>query len=198
MSDSLLAIQVSSGNPNSTTEKLVQKFCDEWTLIDSNRNMKIRSLDNPLVPHLSHKSLSGEDDLFRRELVAELLEADHILLATPMWNWGPPSALKAYIDHVIFPGVLDVSNKQLLAGKAMTLVITQGGSTAPGTPKDGWDFITGYLELVFKGLGVGNLSTIQVEYTMAGLDEQLKQFVDLKEKSLSDATRMLTARASKQ
>ncbi len=198
MLDSLLAIQVTSGNPHSTTEKLVQTFCDEWVLVDSNRSLKIRALDNPVVPHLGQKNSGGTEDFFRRELIAELLEADHILLATPMWNWGPPSTLKAYLDHIIFPGVLDVSSNRHLAGKNMTLLVTQGGSTAPGTPKAGWDFITGYLELVFKGLGVSDLATVQVEFTMAGQDEQLNQFLELKEKSIREATHTLKSRASKQ
>src|SRR5882762_9101840 len=34
------------------------------------------------------------------ELVGELLAADTIVVSTPMWNFGPPSVLKSWIDHI--------------------------------------------------------------------------------------------------
>jgi NAD(P)H-dependent FMN reductase len=38
------------------------------------------------------------------QLTDELLESDLLVLATPMWNFGIPSALKAWIDLVVRPG----------------------------------------------------------------------------------------------
>jgi len=36
--------------------------------------------------------------------VGQLLQADKLLLTSPMWNFGVPSIMKAYVDHVVLAG----------------------------------------------------------------------------------------------
>lgn len=38
------------------------------------------------------------------ELISELVDADEIVLATPMYNFAVPAALKAWVDHVVRAG----------------------------------------------------------------------------------------------
>src|SRR6516162_9656501 len=38
------------------------------------------------------------------ELISEIVEADEIILATPMYNFAVPAALKAWVDHVVRAG----------------------------------------------------------------------------------------------
>lgn len=61
------------------------------------------------------------------ELAQELLSATDVVIATPMWNWNCPAVLKAYIDAIIIPGVLGAGEGKL-AGKRITVVISQGGA----------------------------------------------------------------------
>jgi FMN-dependent NADH-azoreductase len=72
-------------------------------------------------------------------LIAELRAADVIVLGLPMYNFGVPSTLKAYFDHVARAGVTfryTASGPEgLLEGKKAYVIATRGGRHA-GTPSD--------------------------------------------------------------
>jgi FMN-dependent NADH-azoreductase len=72
-------------------------------------------------------------------LVAELKAADTIVLGLPMYNFGVPSQLKAWFDHVARAGVTfkytDKGSVGLLTGKQAYVFAARGGWYA-GTPKD--------------------------------------------------------------
>jgi len=49
------------------------------------------------------------------ELAAELLETDHLVISTPVYNYNVPAALKAWVDHVVRKGLtLGVDGKGLV------------------------------------------------------------------------------------
>ncbi|HET7671895.1 MAG TPA: NAD(P)H-dependent oxidoreductase [Burkholderiales bacterium] len=64
-------------------------------------------------------------------LIAELKAADTLVIGLPMYNFGIPSTLKAYFDHVARAGVTfkytDKGSVGLLDGKKAYLVIARGG-----------------------------------------------------------------------
>ena len=64
-------------------------------------------------------------------LIAELKAADTIVIGVPMYNFGIPSQLKAYFDHVARAGVTFKYTEKgavgLLTGKKAYLVIARGG-----------------------------------------------------------------------
>jgi len=72
-------------------------------------------------------------------LIAELKAADTIVLGLPMYNFGLPSQLKAYFDHVARAGVTfkytDKGAVGLLGGKK-TFVFAARGGLYQGTPRD--------------------------------------------------------------
>jgi FMN-dependent NADH-azoreductase len=72
-------------------------------------------------------------------LVAELQAADVIVIGLPMYNFGVPSTLKTYFDHVARAGVTFRYTAQgpegLLRGKKAYVVATRGGKYS-GTPQD--------------------------------------------------------------
>ena len=39
------------------------------------------------------------------ELTNEIKKADTVLLGLPLYNYGPPSTVKAWVDHLIAPGL---------------------------------------------------------------------------------------------
>ena len=96
-------------------------------------------------------------------LIAELREADVIVLGLPMYNFGPPSQLKAYFDHVARAGVTfrytDRGPVGLLTGKAAYVFATRGGSYA-GTPKDTQ---TAYVRDFLAFLGIGEVEFVYAE-----------------------------------
>jgi len=72
-------------------------------------------------------------------LIAELKAADTIVLGLPMYNFGLPSQLKAYFDHVARAGVTfkytEKGSVGLLTGKKAYVFAARGG-LYQGTPRD--------------------------------------------------------------
>ena len=82
------------------------------------------------------------------QLTDELLASDLLVVATPMWNFGIPSALKAWIDLVVRPGRTFQYTEDgvlgLAKGKKAILVLASGGVFTDG-PWRSWDFVEPYL-----------------------------------------------------
>ena len=97
---------------------------------------------------------------FSDQLIAELEWADHIVLTTPMYNFGVPAALKAWIDLVCRAGVTFRYTSDgpvgLLIGKRIDIVITTGGARL-NSPVD---FVSGYLKQVFNFIGIDEISIV--------------------------------------
>jgi len=115
-------------------------------------SVTVRDLANQPLPHLTGErftafvtapeqrtheqaDIAAESDA----LVAELAAADVIVIGLPMYNFGIPSTLKAYFDHVARVGVTFryTANgpEGLLVGKRAYVIATRGGRYA-GTPGD--------------------------------------------------------------
>jgi FMN-dependent NADH-azoreductase len=106
-------------------------------------------------------------------LVDELIQADLIVLGAPMYNFGMPAQLKAYIDQIVRVGrtfVLDVSNakqpyKPLLTGKRM-LVITATGDAGyqTGGPLEHLNHLDPHIRTVFGFIGITDINFVSVGY----------------------------------
>jgi len=100
------------------------------------------------------------------QLTDELLASDLLVIAMPMWNFGIPSALKAWIDLVVRPGrtfqYADDSVLGLAKGKKAILVLASGGVFTDG-PWRPWDFVEPYLRQILSFIGIVDVQTIRVE-----------------------------------
>ena len=130
----------------------------------------------------------------RLDLIEEISKASAIVIESPMWNWNVPSALKAYIDQIIVPGVFD-TNSKTLAGKTVTLLVACGGAYGEGSWHPEWDFLSGYLKTIFTNLGATDVELIRTEYTLAGVVPGMEGLVDKKEESFTAATAAAAKRA---
>ena len=127
-------------------------------------------------------------------LTAELRDADAVLLAVPLYNFGVPQHVKTWIDLVIAGAASP--NEQLLAGKPAVLVVVRGGSYGPGTPRDGWDHSTGYLRRILADVWGADLTVIEREFTLVGVNPALDDFKDLAA-DLKEAAHAAAATAGK-
>ncbi|OGA47190.1 MAG: FMN-dependent NADH-azoreductase [Betaproteobacteria bacterium RIFCSPLOWO2_12_FULL_63_13] len=97
------------------------------------------------------------------ELIDELRRADVIVLGLPMYNFGVPSQLKAWIDHVARAGITFKYTEKgavgLLAGKKVYVLATRGGRYA-GTSGD---YQTPYVRQFFAFLGITDVEFIYAE-----------------------------------
>jgi FMN-dependent NADH-azoreductase len=95
------------------------------------------------------------------ELVSEVLEADEIVLATPMYNFAVPAVLKAWIDHVVRAGetfryTASGTPEGLLAGqnKKVLVIIASGGSYPEGSPMAALNYEIPYLRFILAYMGI--------------------------------------------
>ena len=95
---------------------------------------------------------------FSDPLIDELRWADNIVLTTPMYNFGVPATLKAWIDLVCRAGVTFRYGSNgpvgLLEGKRVDIIITTGGVPLESPV----DFVSGYLRQVFGFIGIENVT----------------------------------------
>jgi FMN-dependent NADH-azoreductase len=115
-------------------------------------------------------------------LAGELTGADAVLLAVPLYNFGVSQHIKTWIDLVI-AAPRDSSGANgtgpLLAGKPTVLVTVRGGAYGAGTPRDGWDHSTGYLRRILADVWGADLTVVEREFTLVGVNPALDQFTEL-------------------
>ena len=96
-------------------------------------------------------------------LIAELQRADVIVLGLPMYNFGVPSTLKAYFDHVARAGVTFSYTANgpvgLLTNKKVYVLATRGGQYA-GTS---FDHETPYIRQFLGFLGLTDVEFVYAE-----------------------------------
>lgn len=100
------------------------------------------------------------------EAVAQLMDADVIVIGVPFYNFGIPSALKAWIDHIARAGVTfkydENGPEGLVKGKKVYIALASGGIYSSG-PMQIYDFAAPYLKSLLSFMGMTDLSVFRVE-----------------------------------
>lgn len=100
------------------------------------------------------------------EAIEELQNADIIVIDVPFYNFGIPSTLKAWIDHIARAGVTfkygENGPEGLVKDKKVYLAIASGGVYSEG-PMKAYDFATPYLKSVLGFMGMTDVSVFRVE-----------------------------------
>ncbi len=111
-------------------------------------------------------------------LLDEVVAADVILVATPMYNYSVPSSLKAWIDQITFP-------RMSLGERRFVIIAARGGSYGPGSAKERVehqarylsDFVQGHFSLAEPEIVAVDLANARVDPLLAhlrhGHDESL-------------------------
>ncbi|MEM8555798.1 MAG: NAD(P)H-dependent oxidoreductase [Pseudomonadota bacterium] len=99
-------------------------------------------------------------------LIGELQEADVIVIGVPIYNFGVPAALKAWVDQVARAGVTFQYSANgpvgLLEGKRAILSVASGG-TEVGSDID---FATGYMRHVLSFIGITDVEVVRADRQM--------------------------------
>jgi Acyl carrier protein phosphodiesterase len=97
------------------------------------------------------------------DLIAELMEADRIVLAVPVYNYGIPAQLKSYFDHLARAGVTFRYTENgpvgLVQGKQAVVLVARG-SQALGTPLD---TMTPSIKVFLNFLGIKDVTLVAAE-----------------------------------
>jgi FMN-dependent NADH-azoreductase len=127
-------------------------------------------------------------------LAEEVRSADAVLLAVPLYNFGIPQHVKTWID-VVMAGAKS-ADEALLAGKPAVLVVVRGGAYGAGTPREGWDHSTGYLRRIIADVWGADLTLVEREFTLVGVNPALDDFKELADQ-FKDAAHTHAAQAGK-
>ncbi|MBB2169222.1 FMN-dependent NADH-azoreductase [Gluconacetobacter aggeris] len=170
----LLVVETSPRGDYSISRNLTRRFVAAWQAEHPEGTVVERDLmetDLPFVnaPWLQAYFTSPEQhsaemkDVLRLSdaLVAELLAADHLVIATPVYNYNVPAALKAWVDHIVRKGLtLGMDGSGLVKGKKATVLLASGGVYTEGSPIRNRDIATQYLRLILGVIGITDVTFI--------------------------------------
>ena len=113
------------------------------------------------------------------EAVDQLVAADALLFAVPLYNFGVSQHFKAWVDLLTTDPRMAAGSAPVLAGKPAVLVTVRGGSYAAGTPREGWDHATGWMRRILADVWQLDLRVVEKEFTLVGENPALDQFTEL-------------------
>ncbi len=189
----ILNIISSQGGENSSSIKLANEILKKLQETYPGSTVHTNDLNQNPYPHLeeSHITSFFTPEEYRSEAhnlairnsdeaINEILDADIIVISLPMYNFGIPSNLKAWIDHVIRQGKTFyyteqgiptgmIQNKKAYLSIASGSVYTEGHMTA-------YDFTEPYLRAILGFVGITDITAFRAEGTgIPGLKETLYQ-----------------------
>lgn len=119
-------------------------------------------------------------------LADEVVSADALIFAVPMYNFGVSQHFKSWYDVVATDSRLSVGQSQIV-GKPAFLVTARGGGYGAGTPREGWDHATGWMRRILEDVWGLDLDVIETELTLAEVTPQMAELRDLAREQLAES-----------
>lgn len=207
----VLVINSSARALRSHSRKLTEVFIDHWKTIHTDPIINFRELGSTDVPHINENWIAAafkpaaarsEEEIEALKTsdtyISELREADVIVLASPMYNWSIPSALKAYIDQVLRVNEtwkFNPANMQnpyigLLENKTLFLLLSRGAQGyEKGEYNEHMNFQSAYLKTVFNIIGISNIHVIAINGESFA-PEDFKKSIDTSHQNIKDLIEM--------
>lgn len=177
-------------NPASSQSRSLADLVEaEWTSQHPDSVVTRRDIGTDPLPATTWRDavLSGytaDADLTERQRDArtlattvadELIDADAILLAIPLYNWGVAAHVKSwydltYTDERISSGALE--------GKPVVLATVLGGDYSSDSSKEDWDHSTPWLRHVIEDIWKADLLVVQRQLTLVGVNPAMDAMKD--------------------
>lgn len=181
----LLKINTSLFSGHGQSSQLADRFVAAWREHHPHSELIERDLAGEAVPHLdaarfrAFTTPAEQRDAqqqaviaYSDALIAELRRADVIVLGLPMYNFGVPSQLKSYFDHIARAGVTfryTVNGPEgLIKGKKVYVFAARGGYYQ-GTPLDTQ---TSYVRDFLRFIGIGDVEFVYAEGLNIGAEQK--------------------------
>jgi FMN-dependent NADH-azoreductase len=173
----ILVINSSAAGRDSVSRVLVADAVSKLLAADPTAHLTHRYLGENPPPHLVSQTLNGvrgtavtaTEFAARRlsdELIDELKAADTVVIGAPMYNFGVPTTLRAWFDHVLRAGVtfkyVDGAVRGLLGGKRVIVIESRGGLYSEG-PAQAIDFQEPYLRHLLGFIGITDVAFVRAE-----------------------------------
>lgn len=154
--------RVSTLTPVSVTEENVTRLAQ----VDSEYSISVASIEQ------QHDESTGSLAVSNR-LIDDLIEADLVIMASPMHNFSLPSGLKSWVDHVVRAKktftITPTGKLGLLEDKPVYVLISSGG-TFSGNNAYQPDFFTPYMKEILNTIGINSVSFFAIESTVSSQD----------------------------
>lgn len=181
----ILVITASLFGQDGQSSQLVKRTLDQLQEVQGEISITYRDLAAEPVPHLDGDRFgafvadaddrNGEQQRmvdYSDSLIEEVTGADMIVMGVPMYNFGIPSVLKAYFDHIARAGVTfrytESGPVGLLDDRPVYILAARGGIYA-GTPNDSQ---TPYLRAFLGFIGLKDLHFVYAEGLNMGDDRK--------------------------
>ncbi len=179
MTQNILRIDASARRTGSVSRDLVSKIIDR---IGPSASVTTRDLAEGMslideswvganfTPAADRSDEQREKLALSDTLVAEINAADTLVIGLPIYNFGVPAALKAWVDQVARAGVTfqysEYGPKGLLEGKRAIVAVASGGTEAGSDI----DFATGYIRHVLGFIGITDVEFVTADRLMVDAD----------------------------
>ncbi|MFF3846040.1 FMN-dependent NADH-azoreductase [Streptomyces sp. NPDC002328] len=184
----------------SSSRSVTAAFRKAWEEQHPDGTVVYRDLAVDPVPHLDalaaaagfsdpadHSPEQAEAFAARLRLIEELENADAVLIGAPMYNFTIPSTLKAWLDQVILMGRTAGVPELPAKGTPVYVVASRGGSYAPGTPREGYEYVQNYLAAILGDMLGLEVDFIVPELTMAHANPAMAELIPLADASKARA-----------
>ncbi|MBM2853276.1 MAG: FMN-dependent NADH-azoreductase [Steroidobacteraceae bacterium] len=172
----LLQINTSLFGERGNSSQLTRRFIERWRAAHPDGRVVVRDLQGDPLPHLDAERIGA---LFSKPegrtpeqqaivdlsdaLIAELKAADIVVIGLPLYNFGIPSTLKTWFDHIARAGVsfrYTANGPEGLIGDRKVYVMAARGGFYQGTPADTQTpFVTNFFTL----LGIKDIEFVYAE-----------------------------------
>jgi FMN-dependent NADH-azoreductase len=178
-----------AGNSNA----LIDQFVDDWRIESGSDVISVRDFSINPIPHLTRERFTAfvtpeeerteqqkDEVVLSDELTTEFLAADVLVLGVPMYNFGIPSTLKAYIDHISRVGKTFHYTAEGSVGLAINkkaFILGARGGFYMGTPNDTQ---TPYLKSILNLFGVDDVTFVVAEGLNISPEQKAKAMQEAK------------------
>jgi len=200
----LLHVDSSILGAHSISRQLTAEIVAKLRQVTPGLEITYRDLAAEPVPHLTGVLIAArqpgaqqpsadvdQDLLLGAKVLHEFLAADIVVVGAPMYNFGVPSQLKAWIDNLAVSGktfrYIATGVVGLAGGKRMIIASSRGGFYAGSSPVASLDHQEAYLSGFFGFLGVTDIAFVRAEgvnvspeQRQRGLDSALAEVAAIK------------------
>jgi len=189
MTHTILRIDASARRTGSISrelnDRLVERFAAESAVEVTTRDLAqaLPQIDEAWIganftPAQDRTDAQREKLSLSDALVAELQAADTLIIGLPIYNFGVPAALKAWIDLVARAGLTFRYTAEgpqgLLEGKRAIITVASGGTEAGSEI----DFATGYVRHVLGFIGIEDVEFIRADRTAIDMEGTVRAAQD--------------------
>lgn len=170
----ILVVNSSALGPHSVSKALVDSTVEKLKAAHPDAAVVTRDVGADPIPHFTADNVVPEPETDTQkaarqlsdELIGEVQNADILVIGAPMYNFGIPSTLKSWFDHLLRAGVTfrytEAGPEGLLKGKRAIVVLSRGGLYSEG-PLQALDAQEPHLRALLGFVGITDVTYVRAE-----------------------------------